>query len=250
MNPDLWNVRMTMRVPSYYEVHLVTQMISDEPSMLYNIVNNDDDEVDGSDGDDTVSRQSESDDEIDPEEGEFQTPLNPVNTVNPVTENIVPQWESSQWFSSAKYDYTHSGAFLDTGSGSPIDDIVESSIVRLLNWNNSMTDIQLGMRFVDKVQTISAVQIQERNIDAYIYLMKLDPEKWTLLHDGGHRHDIMTTNISEALNRVLKKARVLPLKAPVELIFNKLVKYFHQHREEAKNYLHPFPTRIFDKFSD
>ncbi|KAI5661908.1 hypothetical protein M9H77_21231 [Catharanthus roseus] len=76
--------------------------------------------------------------------------------------------------------------------------------------------------------------------------MKLDAEKWTLLHDGGHRHGIMTTNISEALNGVLKKARVLPLKALVELIFNKLVKYFHQHREEAENCVHPFPTRIFD----
>ncbi|KAI5678089.1 hypothetical protein M9H77_09039 [Catharanthus roseus] len=58
----------------------------------------------------------------------------------------------------------------------------------------------------------------------------------------------MTTNISEALNNVLKKARVLPLKALVELIFNKLVKYFHQHREEAENCVHPFPTRIFDEF--
>ncbi|KAI5672433.1 hypothetical protein M9H77_12797 [Catharanthus roseus] len=58
----------------------------------------------------------------------------------------------------------------------------------------------------------------------------------------------MTTNISEALNSVLKKARVLPLKALVELIFNKLVKYFDQHREEAENCVHPFPTRIFDKF--
>ncbi|KAI5662217.1 hypothetical protein M9H77_21540 [Catharanthus roseus] len=91
-------------------------------------------------------------------------------------------------------------------------------------------------------------EIQERNVDAYIYLMKLDAKKWTLLHDGGHRHGIMTTNISEALNSVLKKARVLPLKALVELIFNKLVKYFHQHREEAENCVHPFPTRIFDKF--
>ncbi|KAI5678412.1 hypothetical protein M9H77_09362 [Catharanthus roseus] len=91
-------------------------------------------------------------------------------------------------------------------------------------------------------------EIQERNVDVYIYLMKLDAEKWTLLHDGGHRHGIMTTNISEALNSVLKKARVLPLKALVELIFNKLVKYFHQHCEEAENCVHPFPTRIFDKF--
>ncbi|KAI5671225.1 hypothetical protein M9H77_11589 [Catharanthus roseus] len=248
MDPNLWNVRMTMRVPSYYEVHPVTQMVSDEPSMLYSTINNDDDEVERLDGDDDVSSQSESDDNNDPEEGEFQTPLNPVNPVNPIIESIVQQWESSQWFSSARYDCTHSGAFLDMGSGSPIDDLVESGTVRLLDWNDSMTDIQLGMRFVDKVQAISAVQIQERNVDACIYLIKLDLEKWTLLHDGGHRYSIMTTNISEALNSVLKKARVLPLKALVELIFNKLVKYFHQHREEAENCVHPFPTRIFDKF--
>ncbi|KAI5659055.1 hypothetical protein M9H77_27848 [Catharanthus roseus] len=126
--------------------------------MSYSTVNNDDDEVDGSDGDDDVSSQSESDDENDPEEGEFQTPLNLVNPINSVTENIVQQWESSQWFSSARYDYTHSGAFLDMGSGSPIDDLVESGTIRLLDWNDSMTDIQLGMRFVDKVQAISAVR--------------------------------------------------------------------------------------------
>ncbi|KAI5656502.1 hypothetical protein M9H77_25295 [Catharanthus roseus] len=91
-------------------------MVFDEPSMLYSTVNNDDDEVDGLDGDDAVSSQSKSDDDNNPEEGEFQTPLKPVNPVNLVTENIVPQWESSQWFSSARYDYTHSGVFLDMGS--------------------------------------------------------------------------------------------------------------------------------------
>ncbi|KAI5668029.1 hypothetical protein M9H77_17882 [Catharanthus roseus] len=94
MDLNLWIVRMTMRVPSYYEVHPVTQMASDD----------DDDEVDKSDEDDAISSQSESDDDNDPEEGELQTLLNPVNPVNPVTENVVPQWESSQWFTSARYE--------------------------------------------------------------------------------------------------------------------------------------------------
>ncbi|KAI5668304.1 hypothetical protein M9H77_18157 [Catharanthus roseus] len=40
------------------------------------------------------------------------------------------------------------------GFGSPIDDFVESGTLWLLDWNDSMTDIQLGMRFVDKVQAI------------------------------------------------------------------------------------------------
>ncbi|KAI5666652.1 hypothetical protein M9H77_16505 [Catharanthus roseus] len=101
-------------------------MVSDEPSMLYSAVNNDDDEVEGSDGDEAVSSQSESDDDNDPEEGEFQTPPNPINPVNPITENTVQQWERSQWFSNARYDYTQSGAFLDIDSDSPLDDIIES----------------------------------------------------------------------------------------------------------------------------
>ncbi|KAI5677809.1 hypothetical protein M9H77_08759 [Catharanthus roseus] len=176
MDPNIWNVRIMMRVPSMNNdeemrylwtisadlskegIHIlvefesieqqnipsthdrktttlpehitaVTQIVSDEPSMLYSIVNNDDDEVDGSDGDDAVSSQSESDDDNDPEEGECHPPLNPENPVNPVTENIVQQWESSQWFSNTRYDYTHSGAFLDMDSGSPIDDLIESGTV-------------------------------------------------------------------------------------------------------------------------
>ncbi|KAI5669676.1 hypothetical protein M9H77_19529 [Catharanthus roseus] len=99
----------------------VTQKVSDEPSMLYTTINNDDDEFDESEGDDVV------------------------------TENIMPQLESSQWFSSAIYDYTHFGEFLNMGSGSPIDDLVESGTIRLLDLHDSMTDIQLVMRFVDKV---------------------------------------------------------------------------------------------------
>ncbi|KAI5678501.1 hypothetical protein M9H77_09451 [Catharanthus roseus] len=129
----------------------VTQMVSHESFILYSAVNNNDDEVDKSDGDDVVSSQSESNDDNEPKEGEFQTPIHLVNPVNPVTENTVQQWESSQWFSNARYDYTQSRAFLDIGSGSPVDDTIESGTVRLLDWNDSMTDIQLGMRFIDKV---------------------------------------------------------------------------------------------------
>ncbi|KAI5673729.1 hypothetical protein M9H77_14093 [Catharanthus roseus] len=50
------------------------------------------------------------------------------------------------------------------GSGSPIDDLIESGTIRLLDWNDFMTDIQLGMRFVDKVQIISAVLVNDPEI--------------------------------------------------------------------------------------
>ncbi|KAI5674507.1 hypothetical protein M9H77_14871 [Catharanthus roseus] len=124
MDPNLWIVRMTMRVLSYYEMHrmfcfnlysmnndeemhylwtipphyakeeihilvefeqiqqysipitqdinttnmtehitTVTQMVSNESSILYPTVNDDDDEIDQSDRDDVVSSQYESDDD-------------------------------------------------------------------------------------------------------------------------------------------------------------------------------------------
>ncbi|KAI5666513.1 hypothetical protein M9H77_16366 [Catharanthus roseus] len=126
----------TTTLPEY--ITAVTQMVFDEPSILYSIVNNNDDEVDGSNGDDAVSSQSESDDDNNPEEGEFQTLLNLVNPVNPVTRNIVQTGRA-------------------TNGSATLDDLVESGTVRLLDWNVTMTDIQLGMRFVDKVQAISVV---------------------------------------------------------------------------------------------
>ncbi|KAI5678761.1 hypothetical protein M9H77_09711 [Catharanthus roseus] len=157
----------------------VTHMVSDEPSMLYSAINNDDDEVDRSDGDNAVSSQFESDDDNEPEAGDFQTPINPINPVNPVTENTVQQWQSSQWFSNARYDYTQSGAFLDIGSGSPVNDTIKSGTVRLLDWNDSMTDIQLGMRFVDKVQAVSAVRKYSVSMGREYRVMKSKIDTWT-----------------------------------------------------------------------
>ncbi|KAI5659219.1 hypothetical protein M9H77_28012 [Catharanthus roseus] len=64
------------------------------------------------------------------------------------------------------------------GSDSPMDDLVESCTVRLLDWNDSMTDIQLGMRFVDKVQAISAVRKYSISVGREYRVLKIanDPE--------------------------------------------------------------------------
>ncbi|KAI5671729.1 hypothetical protein M9H77_12093 [Catharanthus roseus] len=144
MDPNVWSIRLTMRVPSYYKEHrmfyfnlynmnkdnemryiwtiapnlakegihvlvefipiprqtvsithdtntinmtehviAITQMFSDEPSMLYPIVNDDDDVDDHSDEDYVVSSESESDDNNYGEEEELQI------LVQPVTENTV-----------------------------------------------------------------------------------------------------------------------------------------------------------------
>ncbi|KAI5652291.1 hypothetical protein M9H77_29478 [Catharanthus roseus] len=87
-------VRKSWTLPTTRMISHNELIVSNKSSILYTSFNNDDNEVDESDGDDAVSSQSELDDDNDPE-GELQTPLNPINPVNPVTENIMPQWESS-----------------------------------------------------------------------------------------------------------------------------------------------------------
>lgn len=91
-------------------------------------------------------------------------------------------------------------------------------------------------------------EIKRRNIDAYNYLKAIDPQKWTIAYDGGHRYGCMTTNLSELLNSVLKKCRALPHKALVEFIYEKLVQYFCQYREEASHTMYQFPSIIWRKY--
>ncbi|KAI5663254.1 hypothetical protein M9H77_22577 [Catharanthus roseus] len=148
-------------------IKAITQMVSNEPSMFYPIVAGDEDENDHSDKEYAVSSESESDDNNDAEKEELQTP------VNLVTKNTVTQWDSSQWFSSAR----------DTC---------------LKRHRRSASIISNGL---------------------YVQEGMCVEESW-----------------------------VLPLKALVELTFNKLIRYFNQHREEAQNCVHPFSTRVFDKF--
>ncbi|XP_022023776.1 uncharacterized protein LOC110924041 [Helianthus annuus] len=53
---------------------------------------------------------------------------------------------------------------------------------------------------------------------------------WTLAHDGGKRYGLLTTNLSEIFNSVLKGARFLPITACVQLTFYRLVNYFDVRR--------------------
>ncbi|RVW94352.1 Serine/threonine-protein phosphatase 7 long form-like [Vitis vinifera] len=58
-----------------------------------------------------------------------------------------------------------------------------------------------------------------------------------LSHDGGRRYGIMTTNMSEVFNSVLKGARSLPITALVQLTFFRLNSYFVVRREQGANRL-------------
>ncbi|RVW75039.1 Serine/threonine-protein phosphatase 7 long form-like [Vitis vinifera] len=69
------------------------------------------------------------------------------------------------------------------------------------------------------------------------HLATIPFEKWALSHDGGRRYGIMTTNMSEVFNSVLKGARSLPITALVQLTFFRLNSYFVVRREQGANRL-------------
>ena len=75
------------------------------------------------------------------------------------------------------------------------------------------------------------------NSKAQQWLEAIPLEIWELLHDGGQRYEIMTTNMSEVFNSVLKGARNLPIIALVQLIFFCLNSYFVARREQGANRL-------------
>ena len=64
------------------------------------------------------------------------------------------------------------------------------------------------------------------NSEAQEWLEAIPLQLWALSHDRGRRYGIMTTNMSEVFNSVLKGARRLPLTALVQLTFSRLNSYF------------------------
>ncbi|XP_073121604.1 uncharacterized protein [Henckelia pumila] len=97
--------------------------------------------------------------------------------------------------------------------------------------------------------------IKSKNVASFNYLSNISKEKWTFAHDGGWRQEIMTTNMSECINSVLKGARRLPITAIVELTLQRCVQYFIQRRGQSQKMMEKhqpwtdFACEKFEKWS-
>ncbi|KAL0299186.1 UNVERIFIED_CONTAM: hypothetical protein Sradi_6578400 [Sesamum radiatum] len=79
-------------------------------------------------------------------------------------------------------------------------------------------------------------EIKKQDVKAFAYLDQINKEKWTASHDGGWRCGILTTNMSECINGVLKGARRLPVSALVEITLERTVLIFMCGRLRVKKY--------------
>ena len=67
------------------------------------------------------------------------------------------------------------------------------------------------------------------------YLIEIGLEHWTRSHFPGERYNIMTSNLAESWNSVLREAREYPVIPLVEFIRKKIVSWFTSRRDAMKD---------------
>ena len=88
------------------------------------------------------------------------------------------------------------------------------------------------------------------NLESQRWLEAIPFEKWALSHDGCRRYGIMTTNMYEVFNSVLKESRSLPITALIQLTLSNRNSYFVARKEQGYNILtldEPFPPYVAAK---
>lgn len=76
------------------------------------------------------------------------------------------------------------------------------------------------------------------------YLRSIGFHHWTRSHCFGERYNIMTSNVAESLNAVLKEARELPIVSTIEYIRGILMTWFTKRRDKAANNKSPLTPKI------
>ena len=87
-------------------------------------------------------------------------------------------------------------------------------------------------QFNKHIDTIGRISLKTQR-----WLEAISLEKWALSHDGGRRYGIMTKNMSEVFNSVLKGAWSLLVTTFIQLTFFWLNNYFVERREQGSNRL-------------
>ncbi|XP_070054259.1 uncharacterized protein [Nicotiana tomentosiformis] len=96
--------------------------------------------------------------------------------------------------------------------------------------------------------------IRQEDLEAYRCLMRHELDKWTLHSDVGRKWGILTTNVSESFNGLLKSARGLPVTAIVRMLFKQIAERFVERSIGASSLIErgvefmPQPMKRFEKY--
>ncbi|CAI9272226.1 unnamed protein product [Lactuca saligna] len=98
--------------------------------------------------------------------------------------------------------------------------------------NSELKALAYRARSQNQIRKFNSImeEIRKLNPCARQWLVSHPLIRWTLAQDGRRRYWLLTTNLSEIFNSVLKGARFLPIIACVQLTFYRMVHYFEVRR--------------------
>ncbi|XP_019241288.1 PREDICTED: uncharacterized protein LOC109221278, partial [Nicotiana attenuata] len=99
----------------------------------------------------------------------------------------------------------------------------------VINLFQSAARVYLQSEFDDFMSQIAAVDKKTFN-----YLMEEPPRRWARSHCPRRRYDMLTTNIVESMNNVLRRSRELPILTMMDFIQEKLQSWFYERRTLAE----------------
>ncbi|XP_016454482.1 uncharacterized protein LOC107778708 [Nicotiana tabacum] len=103
----------------------------------------------------------------------------------------------------------------------------------VLNLFQNAARVYLQSEFDDFMSQIAVVDKKTFN-----YLMEEPPGRWAHSHVPRRRYDMLTTNIVESMNNVLRRARELPLLTMMDFIQEKLQSWFYEKRTTVEGIFH------------
>lgn len=87
-------------------------------------------------------------------------------------------------------------------------------------------------------------EIKMMNASCAEYLIGIGFEHWARVHFKGNRYNIMTSNIAESWNAVIREARDYPILPLLEFIRSKLMNWFSERRSGNENDNNLFSLRV------
>lgn len=78
-------------------------------------------------------------------------------------------------------------------------------------------------------------EIKAMDPNCAAYLIEIGFEHWARSHFPGNRYNVMTSNLAESWNSVLREAREFPIVQLVDFIRGKMMSWFATRREAANN---------------
>ncbi|XP_033142881.1 uncharacterized protein LOC117132524 [Brassica rapa] len=93
-------------------------------------------------------------------------------------------------------------------------------------------------------------EIEESDIVLADYLRKADFRKWTRAYSPANRFNIMTSNLAESINSLLKVSREYPIVCLFDTIRMIMTKWFTERREEGVRHMHPVTVEVGNKMKE